>query len=51
MKKNAALAERPLDLVLAMLEAYPRLGKPLFPRNNWRQSLVGDEFTDISQGS
>jgi len=48
-KKSAALAERPLDLVLALLEAYPRLGKPLFPRNTWRQSLVGDEFTDISQ--
>jgi hypothetical protein len=49
VKKNAALAERPLDLVLALLGAYPRLGKPLFPRNTWRQSLVGDEFTDISQ--
>ena len=49
VKKNAALTERPLDLVLALLEAYPRLGKPLFPRNTWRQSLVGDEFTDISQ--
>jgi hypothetical protein len=50
VKKNAVLAGRPLDLVLALLEAYPRLGKPLFPRNTWRQSLVGDEFTDISQG-
>jgi hypothetical protein len=49
VKKNAVLAERPLDLVLALLEAFPRLGKPLFPRNTWRQSLVGDEFTDISQ--
>ena len=49
VKKNAALAERPLNLVLALLEAYPRLGKSLFPRNTWRQSLVGDEFTDISQ--
>ncbi len=49
VKKNAALANRPLDLVLVLLEAYPRLGKPLFPRNTWRQSLVGDEFTDISQ--
>ena len=49
VKKNAALTERPLNLVLALLEAYPRLGKPLFPRNTWRQSLVGDEFTDISQ--
>jgi hypothetical protein len=29
VKKNAALAERPLDLVLALLEAYPRLGKSL----------------------
>jgi Plasmid pRiA4b ORF-3-like protein len=47
VKKNAALADKPLDLVLAMLEAYPRLGKSLFPRNTWRQSLVGDEFTFI----
>jgi hypothetical protein len=49
VKKNAALPAKPLDLVLAMLEAYPKLGKPLFPRNTWRQSLVGDEFTDLSQ--
>jgi len=49
VKKNAVLVERPLDLVLALLEAYPQLGRPLFPRNTWRQSLVGDEFTDISQ--
>jgi hypothetical protein len=47
VKKNAPLVDRPLDLVLAMLEAYPRLGKSLFPRNTWRQSLVGDEFTFI----
>jgi hypothetical protein len=47
VKKNAALTSRPLDLVLALLEAYPRLGKPLFPRNTWRQSLVGDEFAVI----
>ena len=47
VKKNAALADRPLDLVLAMLEAYPRLGTSLFPRNTWRQSVVGDEFTVI----
>ena len=47
VKKNAGLADRPLDLVLALLEAYPRLGKSLFPRNAWRQSLVGDEFTFI----
>jgi pRiA4b ORF-3-like protein len=49
VKKNAVLADRPLDLVLAMLAAYPKLGKSLFPRNTWRQSIVGDEFTDISQ--
>ena len=47
VKKNAGLADRPLDLVLALLEAYPRLGKSLFPRNAWRQSLVGDEFAFI----
>jgi Plasmid pRiA4b ORF-3-like protein len=47
VRKNAHLVDRPLDLVLAMLEAYPRLGKSLFPRNTWRQSLVGDEFTFI----
>jgi hypothetical protein len=49
VKKNAALPGRPLDLVLALLEAYPRLGKPLFPRGHYRQSLVGDEFSDVSQ--
>jgi hypothetical protein len=48
VKKNTALADRPLDLVLAMLAAYPKLGKALFPRNTWRNSLVGDEFADIS---
>ena len=47
--KNAALAGKPVDLVLAMLAAYPKLGKSLFPRNTWRNSLVGDEFTDIGQ--
>jgi Plasmid pRiA4b ORF-3-like protein len=47
VKKNAALTSRPLDLVLALLDAYPRLGKSLFPRNTWRQSLVGDEFAVI----
>jgi hypothetical protein len=47
VKKNAALADKPFDLVLAMLAAYPRLGRSLFPRNTWRQSVVGDEFTDI----
>jgi hypothetical protein len=47
VKKNAALTSRPLDLVLALLEAYPKLGKSLFPRNTWRQSLTGDEFTII----
>jgi Plasmid pRiA4b ORF-3-like protein len=47
VKKNAALADKPLDLVLAMLAAYPRLGKSLFPRNTGRQSVVGDEFTVI----
>jgi len=47
VKKNAALADTPLDLVLAMLAAYQKLGKTLFPRNTWRSSLVGDEFADI----
>jgi hypothetical protein len=48
VKKNAALADKPLDLVLAMLAAYPKLGKALFPRNAWRDSVVGDEFADVS---
>jgi hypothetical protein len=47
VKKNAGLVNRPLDLVLALLEAYPKLGKSLFARNAWRQSLVGDEFAFI----
>jgi hypothetical protein len=49
VKKNAALADGPLDLVLAMLAAYPKLGKQLFPRSTWRNSLVGDEFPEISR--
>jgi Plasmid pRiA4b ORF-3-like protein len=49
VRKNAALADKPLDLALAMLAAYPKLGKSLFPRNTWRSSLVGDEFTDVSR--
>src|SRR5216684_151039 len=28
VKKNAALQDRPLDLVVVLLEAYPKLGKP-----------------------
>src|SRR5262249_33569643 len=48
VKKHAHLVDRPLDLVLALLDAYPRLGKSLFPRNAWRESLVGDEFTFIA---
>ena len=39
VKKNAARRNRPLDLVLAMLAAYPKLGKSLFPRSTWRQSI------------
>ena len=49
VKKNATLLDRPLDLVVAMLKAYPRLGKSLFPRGTYRQSLVGDEFGDVSE--
>jgi hypothetical protein len=47
VRKNAVLADKPLDLVLKLLEAYPKIGKPLFPRGHWRQSLVGDEFDVI----
>jgi hypothetical protein len=49
VKKNAALAGKPLDLVLTLLAAYPRLGQAIFPRNAGRQSVVGDDFSDISQ--
>lgn len=49
VKKNATLPDRPLDLVMAMFEAYPKLGKSLFPRGAYRQSLVGDQFRDVSE--
>lgn len=49
VKKNAALPGRPLDLVMALLKAYPKLGKSLFPRGVYRQSLIGDEFRDVSE--
>jgi Plasmid pRiA4b ORF-3-like protein len=48
VRKNAGLADTPLDLVVKLLDAFPKLGKALFPRGHWRQSLVGDEWTDIS---
>jgi hypothetical protein len=47
VKKNAALANKPFDLVMAMLEAYPQLGQGLFPQDTWRHSVVGDEFAAI----
>jgi hypothetical protein len=47
--KSARLTDCPLDLVLALLTAYPKLGKFLFPAG-WRQSVVGDEFSDVSGG-
>jgi hypothetical protein len=46
-RKHSALADRPLDLALKLLDAYPKLGKSLFPRGYWRQSIVGDEFAAI----
>src|SRR5260370_22738021 len=46
--KNAALLDRPLELVMAMLAAYPKRGSSLFPQGAYRQSLVGDEFRDVS---
>ena len=49
VKKNATLPDRPLDLVMAMFDAYPKLGKSLFPRGAYRQSLVGDELRDVSK--
>lgn len=49
VKKNATLPGRPLDLVMTMLAAYPKLGKSLFPRGAYRQSLVGDQFRDVSE--
>jgi len=48
VKKNAALAGRPLDLVIRLVETYPKLGQPLFPRGHYRSSLVGDEFSDLA---
>jgi hypothetical protein len=41
VNKNAALLDRPLDLLLALVGAYPSLGRSLFPSGHFRQSLVG----------
>jgi hypothetical protein len=49
VKKNATLPDRPLDLVMVLLKAYPKLGKSLFPTGAYRQSLVGAEFRDVSE--
>ena len=47
VRKNAALPGKPIDLVVKLLDAYPKLGKAMFPRGHWRHSLVGDEWADI----
>jgi Plasmid pRiA4b ORF-3-like protein len=47
VKKNAALPDKPLELVLALLAAFPWLGDSMFSHSSWRGSLVGEEFGDI----
>jgi Plasmid pRiA4b ORF-3-like protein len=49
VKKNTAVLDRPVDLVMTLLRVYPKLGKPLFPRGWYRESLVGDQFADIGE--
>lgn len=49
VKKNAALAEKPLHLVLALVEAYPNTGASLIPVNQWRQSFVSSAFSSVSK--
>ena len=45
VKKNAGLADRPLDLVLALLEAYPRLGNEYDFGDSWEHELVVEART------
>jgi hypothetical protein len=49
VKKNAALADEPLRLVLALVGAYPDAGAALIPANQWRQSLVSHMFSSVSK--
>jgi hypothetical protein len=47
VKTNAALLDKPSELVLALLAAFPRLGDSMFPHGSWRGSFVGEEFGDV----
>ncbi|MGH3166263.1 MAG: hypothetical protein ACRDN0_10275, partial [Trebonia sp.] len=48
VKKNAALTGKPLELVLALVKAYPDTGAALIPVNQWRQSFVSHAFSSVS---
>ena len=50
VKKNAGLADRPLDLVLALLEAYPRLGNEYDFGDSWEHELVVEARTVAEDG-
>lgn len=47
VKTNAALPDKPFELALALLAAFPRLGDSMFSHGSWRGSYVGEEFGDI----
>lgn len=46
--RDAGLADRPLDLVLALLTAYPEAGSAIFPPNGSRRSPVATHFRDLA---
>jgi hypothetical protein len=45
VKKNAALLDRPLDLWVALFEAFDRVGEAICP-SGWYASLLGAAFPD-----
>lgn len=46
--RDTGLADRPLDLVLALLTVYPEIGGAVFPPNGSRRSPVATHFRDLA---
>jgi hypothetical protein len=47
VKKNTVLLDRPLELVVALLEAYGKIGTALLP-SGWAETLLRREFADVA---
>ena len=49
VKKDAELAGKPRELVLALVEAFPNTGAAMIPVNQWRPSFASSNFSSVSR--